>query len=159
MIIVNLSPQWLEFCHHEHKKRAHPHKQQNKHHRENSIIDLIGVIGEVATALCYGVDIDTGIGGDSGHDMIIDGKRVDVKTAELTGRYLPSLMVEAGPAKADVYILAEIAMDHPKNVYIVGWATPREMVAKGTRKKMKRNSVYLLHREKLNHFPNKIFIA
>ena len=88
--------------------------------------DLLGVLGEIAMSLRYGVPFDAKLrpAGDGGRDVLLPMKFItDVKIARTPG----NLIVEQGKVKAQLYVLGR----HNEGTLptLLGWETRAAVLA------------------------------
>lgn len=112
--------------------------------------DLNGIGGEIAVAKRFNVYPDTEL--DSSelpeHDLIIKGKKVDVKTTKYSdGKLLATIKKKVDAV--DIYVL--VTGEFP--VYqIVKWCKSEELISDKNIKDLGRGNVYALEQEKLRDF-------
>lgn len=83
---------------------------------------LTGVLGEMAVSKTFRAEMDDKIyvHGDPGHDLLVAGKRIDVKSTG-TDKSLPDLLVPVDQdPDADLYVLAHRIDD--RTIRLLGWA-------------------------------------
>jgi len=91
--------------------------------------DIIGMAGELAVCKYFNRWPDLSIGPHySGHDLMVKGKRVDVKTTKYNPGYLQAKMKKTVDA-CDVYIL--VHSDFP-SFEILGGATSEQLINPST---------------------------
>lgn len=127
-VCVDLTGHDLELC----EKLANQRHEKNKEVTDRRItqsmssweIDFLGLLGEVAVAKYFELEVDKNHypdGGDGGSDFSINGKRVDVK---YTNRiYEPILMFpNINKFRSDIAILTHQVEYHCRHkVGIAGW--------------------------------------
>ena len=117
----------------------------------------VGLFGEVAASHHWNISIDTETydwHGDNGIDLVIDGKKVSVKTTTYWDE--PLLRVEIEHFHKDSFYFCAAADMLRKLVKFVGWASPDE-VGKGEKRIFVPGGPenFVLEREVLHEFERK----
>lgn len=131
--------------------------------RENG---LVGFLGEAAASLVFGVAVDwtPKIRGDGGFDLILGGKRTDVKTARSPKnqrnyitrvQYYGSEREYKRELKAEMYVGGYIEDDHTLdngwcNVILIGYISREELEDQPLRRSPVQNS---------NHFNTEMYFS
>lgn len=70
--------------------------------------EFVGLAGEWAFANRYGYEVDEHPrpNGDNGRDFVCPSGVIDVKTSLYKPQYIPTMLVEEGKVKADIYVHA-----------------------------------------------------
>jgi len=98
---------------------------------------IIGLLGEVAFAKHFGLQVDSEVHewhGDDGWDFDWHGKKIDVKTCLYFDEPQLKVRIDKIVPDVDVYVLCAVKKTEMQHVDIIGYAT-REMLNGAERKK------------------------
>lgn len=97
---------------------------------------LVGLIGQtVVSELLQQPWVDGSSGFDNGHDLLYNGKKIDVKTMERKSSYLPphyanNFMASQFKFDCDAYIFTSLNSKKNTKLTIAGWVTKEEFKKK-----------------------------
>ncbi len=91
-------------------------------------VNLMGYLGELAVAKAYDVNPDTRVltGGDEGHDLIINGKKIQVKTTTTSKLIFNSKELFSADYAILVQLLGDKRMPHLKPQFIIWGCISKE---------------------------------
>jgi hypothetical protein len=117
---------------------------------------LLGILGELAFASYYDINVNTGDRPDPGYDFLleVDGTRrkIDIKTIRYSDGFLP---VDADPLQADLYVLAYSPDSDSREVRLLGVASSAT-VSKSPKERANKSKtlIYRVQQSELSPLPD-----